>query len=384
MTLHVHFAGSYGSGFRFGIPEAFNPDLTFYGYDRDEDVARAGWVSSDAKERFFGVLLSDAEKTVDFNKNIDIYTSSYLKTNQHWPDLYTPGFTADGDYMITEAGAVETVLPLKTTTLDLIAARHDAPVDALIMDTQGAELDILKGGSEQLCVKTLAVYTEIGMGPLYEGQPMFWDLAGWLHRSGFLPASIYPLDWSPYRGRIGWRGKVFHWAGDAMFLKDIDYVVAHHADPREDLRKLAFLAVSSGYIEYAVEALRRSSGFPAPAESSACVFDRFLDELALLEAAATEPYPLTSRDTRGVDFEARRESYVATGRSKGLSEPIRRLINNQPDALTLHLQRYGFDHVLAVLENATRRDVISTMAGLGFDANQISAETLAALDPQKE
>lgn len=380
MTLHIHFAGSYASGFRFGVPEAFNPDLIFYGYDRDETVAREGWSPSDAQERFFGVLLSDAEKTVQFNKNVDVFTSSYLNTNRRWPDLYNAAPENDGDYLIAEAGATDAVLPLATTTLDLIAMRHDAPVDALIMDTQGAELDILKGGADQLRAKTLAVYSEIALGPLYENQPMFWDLAAWLHRAGFLAVGVYTQDWSPYRNRMGWRGKAFQWAGDAMFLKDIDHVLAHHADPARDLRKLAFLAICSGYLEYATEALRRAAALPARDEDVVQIYDRFLNAFAELQAASTAPYPIEGADIRGHDVEARRRRYVDSGRSKGLSKIARRLIANEPDALTLLLQRYGFHHVTPVVENATRRDVIVTMRSLGYDATQITGAVLDALE----
>ena len=384
MSISIHFAGSYASGFRFGLPETFNADLVFYGYDRDEEVAREGWGPSDARERFFGVLLSDAEKIVRFKKNVDVFTSSYLNTNQRWPDLYNTSHENDGDYLISEAGATDTVLHLATTTLDLIAARQDAPVDALIMDTQGAELDILKGGAEQLRAKTLAVYSEIAMGPLYENQPLFWDLAAWLHKAGFLAVGIYTQDWSPYRNRMGWRGKAFQWAGDAMFLKDIDHVLAHHADPRSDLRKLAFLAVSSGYLEYAMEAMRRAAELPASEGAAEHVYDRFLDEFVGLYATAAEPFPIDGADIRGCDIEARRQRYVASGKSKGLSKIVQRLVRNESDALLLLLQRYGFHHVTPFVDMATRRDVIVTLRSLGYDSNNISEAVMNALEPPKE
>jgi FkbM family methyltransferase len=387
MTLHIHFAGSFASGFRFGLPDTFNTDLIFYGYDRDEEAAREGWGPTDARERFFGVLLSDAEKTVQFNKNVDVYTSSYLNTNRSWPDLYHASPFTDGDYLLSEAGATDVVLPLATTTLDLIAERHDAPVDALIMDTQGAELDILKGGASQLRGKTLAVYTEIGMGPLYENQPMFWDIAAWLHKAGFIHAGIFPQEWSPYRNRIGWRGKAFQWSGDALFLKDIDHVLAHHADPQSDLRKLALLAVTCGYLEYAVEALRRAAALSTadnpPSKATEQVYDRFLDEFMRLESLATEPFPIDSVDIRGCDIAARRKRYVEDGKSQGLSKVIQRLIRSEPDALILLLQRYGFHHVTPVVESATHRDIIITLRALGYNANEITEEVLNALETSR-
>lgn len=381
MSINIHFAGSYASGFRFGVPEVFNPDLIFYGYDRDEAVAREGWGPSDARERFFGVLLSDAEKIVEFNKNVDVFTSSYLKTNKRWPDLYNAAPENDGDYLIAEAGATAAALRLPATTLDLIAARHGAPVDALIMDTQGAELDILKGGASQLRAKTLAVYSEIAMGPLYENQPMFWDLAAWLHKAGFLAVGIYTQDWSPYRNRLGWRGKAFQWAGDAMFLKDLDHVLAHHADPRSDLRKLAFLAICSGYLEYATEAIRRADDLPAAKGRAPSLYDRFLDEFHQMNAISTAPYPIDGADVRGQDMAARRRRYVESGKSKGLSKIVQRLIATETDALLSLLERYGLHHVKPVVEIATRRDVIVTLRALGYDANQISEAVIQALEP---
>ena len=79
-------------------------------------------------------ILSDVEKEVKFylNKNNDTCTgTSYYKENN---DYYLP----------------ENYIVKKTTTLDDILKDQDITYDSIKIDTQGSELDILKGASEYI------------------------------------------------------------------------------------------------------------------------------------------------------------------------------------------------------------------------------------------
>src|SRR6185437_14359165 len=61
-------------------------------------------------------------------------------------------------------------------------------IDYLKLDVQGAELDIINGGS-RLMAGVMVVHTEVELIPMYQDQPLFGDIdvalrkAGlWLHR----------------------------------------------------------------------------------------------------------------------------------------------------------------------------------------------------------
>jgi hypothetical protein len=74
---------------------------------------------------------------------------------------------------------------LQATTLDAICTE----VDILKLDTQGSELDILKGGTNLL--KTVSVIRiETEYRPFYVHQPLFKDIVAWL--SDFELVHVYP------------------------------------------------------------------------------------------------------------------------------------------------------------------------------------------------
>ncbi len=64
-------------------------------------------------------------------------------------------------------------------------------IDLLKMDVQGAELDVLRHGSEKLR-RAVVVHTEVAFFPLYEEQPLFADVDLELRRQGFAPHGFFP------------------------------------------------------------------------------------------------------------------------------------------------------------------------------------------------
>jgi FkbM family methyltransferase len=73
-----------------------------------------------------------------------------------------------------------------STTLDnFIRARGIDTIDAIKLDTQGSELDILKGAERALQHCKLIVI-EVEFNALYEGQPLFCDVDRFLRDRGFV------------------------------------------------------------------------------------------------------------------------------------------------------------------------------------------------------
>ena len=77
-------------------------------------------------------------------------------------------------------------MSIDVSTLDIWAKERGVTyVDYIKIDTQGAELSILKGGIKTLKnVKFLEV--EVEFNPIYEGQPMFSDVDSFLRTYGFV------------------------------------------------------------------------------------------------------------------------------------------------------------------------------------------------------
>jgi len=110
---------------------------------------------------------------------------------------------------------------VRTVRLDDIPEVKDA--DYLMIDVQGAELDVLRGAAATLSHVVLA-QIEVEFAPLYEDQPLFGDVDRHLSASGFrlhkMPAMMGP----PFRPLLRKDGKFWPisqvlWA-DAIYARD--------------------------------------------------------------------------------------------------------------------------------------------------------------------
>lgn len=81
-------------------------------------------------------------------------------------------------------------------------------IDLLKLDLQGYELEALKG-CEGCLQQVKAISTEVEFVPLYEGQPLFSEIALYLRDHGFYLFNLYDL-WTQPDGQLT--------AGDAVFL----------------------------------------------------------------------------------------------------------------------------------------------------------------------
>jgi FkbM family methyltransferase len=99
--------------------------------------------------------------------------------------LYPPNMTALARHPGLAIQRLERTDQVDLVALDDWAATEDLDrVDALKLDTQGSELDILQGGTGTLeTVRMLEV--EVEFNRLYEGQPLFGDVDEFLRQQGF-------------------------------------------------------------------------------------------------------------------------------------------------------------------------------------------------------
>ena len=127
------------------------------------------------KHKWFNVVLSNPETSeVIFNmsqNNLPGTGDSYYKEQTH---VY------DNCKTVT----------LKTTTLDELASQQKLPFPQLIkLDTQGSELDILRGGSSIVANADIIV-TEMPILPYNKGAPVFNDYINFFNGIGFVPVGV--------------------------------------------------------------------------------------------------------------------------------------------------------------------------------------------------
>lgn len=119
-----------------------------------------------------------------FNEHPMSVFSSFLPINrQRW-----------GDYSST--------VEVPVTTLDSYCSdKRVASIDVLKLDTQGFEMEILKGANAML-PKTKLLYLEITLAKYYEESPRFDSVYGFLADRGFEVVSFYDFHYGD--NRLDW------------------------------------------------------------------------------------------------------------------------------------------------------------------------------------
>ncbi|MBI3708575.1 MAG: FkbM family methyltransferase [Proteobacteria bacterium] len=171
--------------------------------------------------------------------------------------VYAPGDPRFGHSFAEMNGRVQKTLPVKCRPLD-----HVLPaglvVDYLKIDTEGAELRVLKGADALLSEhRVLFIYTEFVALPYYREHPVLGDLQVYLRDRGYRMIDI----------ELGHRGytrgpttlpalsdrHLLH-SGDAMFVLDPDRTGLSS----ETRQRLAAIALAYEYNSFAISLLREA------------------------------------------------------------------------------------------------------------------------------
>lgn len=129
-----------------------------------------------AKTTFLPIALADRSGFRAFHMTRGPSMSSFLRPNFERTTLY--GLGDDSEILRT--------IEIETTTLDeVVEERQLAFVDFVKLDTQGSELDVLRGGERTIRDLAFGLRVETCLSPLYESQPLFTDIDPYLREQGF-------------------------------------------------------------------------------------------------------------------------------------------------------------------------------------------------------
>jgi FkbM family methyltransferase len=312
----AHHVGGRGFGVALNCPPNLAKHLVHVLYEADEICARE-MIKENKNENFhvFPYCLGEYNRPGKIFITKNAYASSNLEPSQayakHYCELHLDGEVegvmlqnAVYDVVYGNDNSVADVRDVNICTLDYIMKATAVPQglvpDFLSLDTQGSELNILKGGEQTFHNHCVALATEVEFHPMYKGQPLFSDIFDFALRHGFhFVGFTYLQEISPHRLPLGARAKGVVAFGDALFFRDIESVRAVAKSQNElylMLLKLAFIALNFGYLEFALQAVEAADATKADRQFRDRLLERdcyrLLDDLkrAVKELPACFPH----------------------------------------------------------------------------------------------
>lgn len=154
-------------------------------------------------------------------QNLDYYiTDGHGKSS-----IYKPNFKFLSQFEDVErykVNSVQTLSSKKIRTLDsFIKDRFIIDIDFIKLDTQGSELDILKGCQNYAIHNTFGMQIEVEFIEIYENQSLFRDVDAFMQKNGFQLFDIRRQYWKrkEFYEYVGKGQLIF---GDALYFKKLD------------------------------------------------------------------------------------------------------------------------------------------------------------------
>lgn len=235
-----------------GTPELFflYKHINLIGFDADKDEV----YNLNANKE----LASQFNRAVFYNYALDAeegIKTLYLTSSPGGSSLYRPS-SKHKSLFSNSALDVISEIQLKTEKLDVVVAKEMIKdIDFIKLDTQGTELNILKGAEKSLLPNILMVESEVEFQEMYENQPLFPELDIFLREHNFtlfylnrVYERISTLDSNKY----GYSKGLLTF-GDVLYVKSI---LTSQDFTSEKIVKFIVLLANYGYYDYAREVFK--------------------------------------------------------------------------------------------------------------------------------
>ncbi|WP_347485396.1 FkbM family methyltransferase [Vandammella animalimorsus] len=171
-------------GCRWGFAERFlKPEhlgkFKIYGFDPDqEECARL--------QAAYAHMPSGAVTCVPQGLAREIGRRNlYITKDPACSSLHPPIQFLAENYPELDCIRLEKIISIDVTTLKKWAQENSIKnIDYIKIDTQGSELEILKG-AEEILESVNCIDIEVEFNPIYEGQSLFWEVDAYLRTKGF-------------------------------------------------------------------------------------------------------------------------------------------------------------------------------------------------------
>lgn len=230
----------------------FSDSLRIVGFEPDEKEFVK--LKNSDREIWFNSALSDSKGKRILHITKSQTNTSFLMPNQE----LLKQLQWSPNEPITDHDILKEV-EVECDSLDNILNSQNVHPDYLKLDTQGSELDILKGADRVLLEDLLIAEIEVEFAPIYKDQPLFADIDAFLRERGFTLQDLGNFLYMKPRGLAGIggaKGRII--AADALYIKDFssDYKKLYELGENKVYAAVAGYA-AYGYPELGVNLLQR-------------------------------------------------------------------------------------------------------------------------------
>lgn len=250
-------------GCRWGFADKFivendDVEMKIYGFDPDaEECKRLENIYSEQKNITLvpvGLAEEPEEKVL------------YLTKEPACSSLHKPNTRLTQKYPALDCAKEVEQITVNVSTLDIWAKEEKLNyIDYIKIDTQGAELSILKGGENILSTMRF-LEIEVEFNPIYDGQPVFSDVDHYLRKHGFVlwrfsnlvhysqneESNIIlgtdTINYDQHRLEHELRGGQLYWA-DAFYIKKDIVDTKYDKDSQSEIVRDAKIAKMLGFLD---------------------------------------------------------------------------------------------------------------------------------------
>jgi len=197
----------------YSLPHFF-PRSRIHAFELDAAVCASLNAKGTLGVQYYPEALAGANGRRRVYETVHPMCSSLYEPQAFWSDTFH-----DLDVMRLKSTA-----EIEVRTLDDFARNHGVTrIDLMKMDVQGAELEILQGGT-QATAELAAIVVEVEFVPLYKDQPLFADVDRYLRERGFMMHKLLSVGGRAARPLVIGKAKdtpvQFMWA-DAFYVRNL-------------------------------------------------------------------------------------------------------------------------------------------------------------------
>jgi FkbM family methyltransferase len=382
--IGVYMVGGRDGCTPMPVPETFANDMFDVFFEADEMAIPQMLERNDpTKSRVFPYCLSDTNGPGTFYINYDPFTSSLLKRSTEFE--FTQWYVGR-DYPHTETMRTVREVPVELRTLDSVKLLDDpavAPPSIIVLDTQGTELAIMRGGRDLISEHTMAIVTEAEFVRFYDGQPLFGEICNALDEMGFMFVDFTagPFRCDPFRVPIGFRSRTMVGFSDALFLRK----PAAATKPIQ-LAQLSFVAQLYAQLSYSFRCLDQLKEVDPhltciPAERTYRSYLLELDQArqtmpVIFPLSFLDLYPTFERSNERFDVAVSletqsdhiREQYVKM-RTRLIAEKdeLKLLLSFQPTPIEAVMRKFGMERYAQVCQDRRIAETEEMLKEVGLE-----------------